>query len=244
VVVVGDFDAEPVTATLTDMLSKWEAKMPYARIEQAAPAALAAADEAIATPDRANAQYGAGLAFGVSDRHPDYPALLMVNRILGGSGTSRLWVRVRETEGLSYGVRSYFTASALDPFGELSISAIVNPANMPKLKTTIKEELARLTSAGVSLDELNRAKASYLDQQMVGRSQDAALASVLAKDLHAGRTIHFEAELDEKVRALTPDQVSDAAKKYLDSNHLVIVTAGDFAAGTKAQPANKTTPEK
>jgi zinc protease len=245
IVVVGDFDPDQVTAALTEALSNWEAKMPYERIDTTAPATLAAADEAILTPDRANAQYGAAFAYAVSDTHPDYPAMLMVNRILGGSGQSRLWVRVREKEGLSYGVRSYFSAGALDPFGELSISAIVNPTNMAKLKATIQEELKMLADDGVSLEELNKAKASYFDQQMVARSQDATLAGILAQALHAKRTIKFEAELEDKIRALTADQVSEAAKKYLDLNHLVIVTAGDFAAGgAKKDAENKAAPKK
>jgi zinc protease len=231
-VVIGDFDEQPVIAAMTSALADWNAKMPYERIALAAPPALAAADQAIATPDRANAQYGAALAFAISDSHADYPALVMVNRILGGSGTSRLWVRVRETEGLSYGVRSYLTANSLDPFAELNIGAIVNPNNMPKLKATMAQELKRLIDNGVSLEELDRAKASWLDQQSVSRSQDTALATVLARNLHASRTIAYEAELEKKIKALTPDQVSDAARKYLDPAHLIIVTAGDF--GTKS----------
>src|SRR5205085_11080206 len=110
------------------------------------------------------------------------PALVMVNRILGGSGTSRLWTRVREKEGLSYGVRSAFAASALDPNASLTVSAIVNPTNMPKLKATIAEEFAKLTTEGISLDELTRAQMAWLDQQTVGRSQDPALAGILARN--------------------------------------------------------------
>src|SRR5439155_17949882 len=111
---------------------------------------------------------------------------------------------------------------------ELNIGAIVNPNNMPKLKATMAEELKRLIDNGVSLEELDHAKASWLDQQSVSRSQDNALATVLARDLYAGRTIAYEAELEKKIKALTPDQVSDVARKYLDPNHLVIITAGDF----------------
>jgi zinc protease len=226
-VVIGDFDEPQVTDALTKTLADWSAKQPYERIKVTAKP-LASADQSIETPDRANAQYGAALAFGLTDSDRDYAALVMVNRILGGSGTSRLWTRVREKEGLSYGVRSYLAASPLDAYGDLTISAIVNPTNMPKLKTTIAEELTKLTSNGVSMDELDRAEKSWLDQQSVSRTQDAALATLLARHLHANRTIHHDAELEAKIRALTPDQVTEAAKKYLDPAHLFIITAGDF----------------
>jgi zinc protease len=226
-VVIGDFDEPQVTDALTKTLADWSAKQPYERIKVTAKP-LASADQSINTPDRANAQYGAALAFGLTDSDPDYSALVMVNRILGGSGTSRLWTRVREKEGLSYGVRSYLAANPLDPYADLTISAIVNPTNMSKLKTTIREELTKLTTSGVSMDELDRAKKSWLDQQSVSRTQDAALASLLGRHLHANRTIHHDAELEQKIRSLTPDQVTEAAKKYLDPSHLFIITAGDF----------------
>ncbi|HEY7120288.1 MAG TPA: pitrilysin family protein, partial [Tepidisphaeraceae bacterium] len=231
-VIIGDFDEPAVTTAMSQMLADWSARQPYERIQVSAKP-LQSDDQSINTPDRANAQYGAALAYAISDTDADYPALVMVNRILGGSGTSRLWTRVRETEGLSYGVRSAFAASALDPYADLTISAIVNPANMPKLKTTMQEELAKLTDKGVSPDELKRAQVAWLDQQTVARSQDAGLAVTLARDLYAGRTIRHEAELEEKIRGLTADQVTAAAKKYLDPSHLVIVTAGDFGAKAK-----------
>jgi predicted Zn-dependent peptidase len=57
------------------------------------------------------------------------------------------------------------------------------------------------------------------------------LAGILGRELYAGRTIRREAELDEQVRALTVEQVSAAARKYLDAAHLVSVSAGDLGGG-------------
>jgi zinc protease len=228
-VVVGDFDEAALAPAMESMLRDWQPKTPYARIAMPAAGSLPAADVAIPTPDKANAQYGAAFSLPTSDAATgDYPALLMVNRVLGGSGTSRLWVRVRETEGLSYGVRSYLSASPLDSYASLTISAIVNPANMPKLKTVMDAELRKLLEQGVTDQELKRAQDSWLEQRQVSRSQDAALAGLLAEHLYAGRSIRYEADLEEKVRALTPDQVLAAAKKYLNLGNLVVVTAGDF----------------
>jgi zinc protease len=232
-VVVGDFDADAVTAALTPALADWSPKLEYKRIGRPAASPLASADETINTPDRANAQYEAAMVFPVPDTHPDYPALVMVNRILGGGGNSRLWNRVREKEGLSYGVRSAFQASPFDPYADLSISAIVNPTNMGKLKTTVREEFNRLASEGVTEAELKRARDSYLDQRNLARSQDATLTALLGRLSYVGRPIGYEAELDEKVRGLTVQQVSEAAKKYLDASHLLTVGAGDFEKGGK-----------
>ncbi len=232
-VVVGDFDPDAVTAALTTALADWAPKAAYKRIARPAATALAAVDETIDTPDRANAQYEAALVFPVADTHPDYPALVMVNRILGGGGNSRLWNRVREKEGLSYGVRSTFQASPFDPYADLSISAIVNPTNMTKLKATVREEFDRLAREGVTEAELKRARDSYLDQRNLARSQDAALAALLGRLMHVGRAIRYEAEQDERIKGLTVEEVSEAARKYLDAGHLLTVGAGDFGTGAK-----------
>jgi zinc protease len=236
VTVVGDFDAEAVTPVLSKMLAEWSPKQPYERIKFPAPAALGAGEVVIPTPDKANANYGAAFTIPVSDAHEDYAALLMANRILGGSGTSRLWARVREKEGLSYGVRSYFSASALDPFGNLTLTAIVNPANMQKLKGVIGEEVRKFLEGGVTSEELEKAKESWLEQRSVQRSRDQALANMLAEHLYAGRTIRYEADLEQKVRSLTPDQVVATAKKYLDPGKMAVIAGGDFPGAGSAAP--------
>jgi len=72
----------------------------------------------IETPDKANAFYFAGQALAIKDSEPGYAPLEVANFLFGG-GTlaSRLGTRVRQKDGLSYGVASRFTADALDQNG-------------------------------------------------------------------------------------------------------------------------------
>ena len=65
------------------------------------------------------------------------------------------------------------------------------------------------------------------------RGADNELVSLLASNLQAGRTFAFQAEMEKKVAALTPEQVSAAFRKYVDPNRLVIVQAGDFKKSQK-----------
>ena len=69
----------------------------------------------IETPDKANAYLTGSTSFALNDRDPDYPAFLLANYLLGGSTNSRLWNRVRQKEGLSYGIGSSFRPSSLEP---------------------------------------------------------------------------------------------------------------------------------
>jgi zinc protease len=98
------------------------------------------------------------------------------------------------------------------------------------VERAVREEADRLRRDGVSADELNNAKTGYLQALKVRRSSDTGLAMTLSSLLHRGRTVAYEAELEKKFEALTPDQVSEAFRKYFDPQKVVIVTAGDFAA--------------
>jgi len=81
---------------------------------------------------------------------------------------------------------------------------------------------------GVSEKELEEAKKAYLQQMKVQRSRDSALTLFLGARLHAGQTFAYYADLEKKIAALTPEQVSEAFRKYIDPKRLVTVRAGDF----------------
>jgi zinc protease len=233
--IVGDFDAEASLSILRDALGGWTSSESYARIPREYIPNVAGRLEEIITPDKANAVYVAGMAFPMQDTDPDYAAMLMGNYILGaGTLSSRLGDRVRQKEGLSYGVRSYVLADALDKRASLTINAICNPNNIQKVNAAIAEELAKLLAEGVTDEELARAKQGYLQQEQVARTNDAALAGILSDLLFTDRTMQYYADLEAKIAAVSREQVVEALRRYIDPKKLVIVDAGDFTAG-KAQ---------
>ena len=231
VAVVGDFDPSEVTSSIAKIFEGWEARKPYARIEdpylQVEPVHIS-----IATPDKANAAYMAGLTFPMMDEDPAYPAALIGNYILGGGGlsslSSRLADRLRQTDGLSYSVVSTIDVESQDETASMLVSATFNPANFTKVKAGIREELYRLLEGGVTPDELDKARQGYLQQMKIGRTSDASLASTLANYLHIGRTLAFDADLERKIRALTSNTVNAFFRKHLDPTALISVVAGDF----------------
>ena len=235
--IVGDFDPDPCLASLKETLSAWKAAKPYERIAMSVVGGVSANRQSIETPDKANATYSAGLIFPLRDDDADYPALVMGNFILGsGALSSRLGDRIRQKDGLSYGVSSSLTASAWDPRAELAITAICNPHNMSRLETAAREELDRLLRDGVTKEELEQAKQGYLQARQVGRTSDQALTSVLSNLRQLNRTMTYEAELDQKIEALTPETVGAALRKHIDAQKLSVVVAGDFAGLTPTAP--------
>jgi zinc protease len=108
------------------------------------------------------------------------------------------------------------------------VFAIYNPMNVDKVLAGVREEVDRLLSGGVTVAELDRARSGLLQQQQIQRSNDRALAALLAEDLYVGRTMQFEADFERKIRELTPDAVNAALRKYVDAGRMTVVTAGDF----------------
>ncbi len=228
-VIVGDFDADATQKALTTALGGWKTKMPYERISRTADQPPKPEMIRINTPDKANAMYFAGLLLALRDDHPDYPALVIGNEVLGGSGfASRLMSRIREKEGLSYGVMSSFRASPLDQRATFSMMAICNPENAEKVVALAREEIERLVKDGVSSDELSDAQQGWIKGSEADRGDDGKLAAILANGLFAGRTLDYQAKLEAKVKGLTPRDIKQALQQHLDAAKLVNAVAGDL----------------
>ena len=239
-VITGDFDVDQTVAALSKILADWKSPQPFAELHRSGDVKLSSKIETISTPEKANATYAAGTVFPLRDDDPEYALLLMADFVLGGGTlSSRLGDRVRQKEGLSYGVRSSLTASPVDKRTAFSIFAICNPSNMEKLKQAIDEEVARLLKDGVTPDELELAKRGYLQGQEVART-DGSLAKILSENLRAGRTMKYYADLEKKISAATPTQVDEAFRKYVDPKRMVIVEAGDFTGKTAEAKTPKT----
>jgi len=227
--VVGDFDPKACLPILRETLGGWKAAKPYARIASPVTSEPPGSQHKINTPDKANATFTAGLVFPMRDDDPDYPAMLMGNYILGGGTlSSRLGTRVRQKEGLSYGITSSLGVSSQDERSSFSITAIVNPQNLARLQECALEELNRLLRDGVTAEELNQARDGYLQAIKVGRSSDTALTGTLGGLRHLDRTMKWQADFEAKIAALTPDQISAAMKRHIDPKKLIMVGAGDF----------------
>jgi zinc protease len=235
--VVGDFEPQPVLQKMERMLAGLKSAIPYERIVRTPKLDVQGGTETILTPDKKNAYYCAGHLLAVKDTAPDYPALEMANYILGGSGfTSLLTDEVRQKKGLSYNVGSDLSVSAQDAYGRFFIEAICNPDVMDTLDTTIAGVLTRARKEGVSATQLKEAQKGYLEEQKVRRAGDGSLAAMLLQELHLGRTMRYQADLELRIAALTPEEVSTALRRYLEPRRLVIVRAGDLGKGGTAAP--------
>jgi zinc protease len=231
--VVGDFDAAAVKKQFDTLFKGFNSKQKFVRVPSLYQNS-AVIDQSIETPDKANAIYFAGMQLPISDQDADYPALVLGNYILGGGFlNSRLATRIRQKEGISYGVGSMFNASALDKVGSFTVWAIYAPQNLAKLETAVREELRRALDKGFTTEEVQAAKQGWQQAQQISRAQDAGLSRQLANYQFINRKLAWDATLEQNILALTPEQIQAAMRRHLDPAKLSVIKAGDFANANK-----------
>ena len=187
-------------------------------------------NEKIETPDKANAQFLAGLRFQLSQNDPDYPAIVLASYMFGEPITSHISDRIRNREGLSYGANARMTVPAEGDAAILTGSVSLNPAVGPKVEFSFVDELKSVFQKGFSAAELAEAKKAYLETRVIGRSTDGALLNLMVSHEQLERPFTWDSNLEEKIRTMTVDQVNAAFRKHIDPASLSIVKAGDFKA--------------
>jgi len=226
--VSGQFNAPEIEKLAIDLFSNWKSPGTYTRVTSMYKK-VSPDDQKIETPDKQNAFFAAGQPVQMTDEDPDYPAMVLANYMFGSSGLgTRLSRRIRDKEGLSYVVQSDFGAGTKDDGGAFVTFAISAPQNTPKVEASFKDELAKTLKEGFTADEVAAAKKAWLQERTIGRSQDGALAGLMAARSRFDRTLKFDEAMDAKVSALTAEQVTAAFRKHLDPSTLVVVKAGDF----------------
>ena len=234
---VGDFDEAEMRTAIEEAFGDWES--PYAATRIATrfldPPAV---HLQIETPDKANAIFVAQQNLSLRDDNPDYPALILGGYMIGGGVmNSRLAKRIRQQDGLSYGVGGGMNGHPIDESGAFLAFAIHAPENAEPLEAAFREEMQKVLDGGFAEEELAIAKQGYLQSRQLNRAQDPSLASVLTQGLYFDRDLTWDAELEEQIQAVTVAEVNAAVRRYLDLSKMTIVKAGDFeGAATKVIP--------
>ncbi len=228
-VVVGDFDPVEIRAVVEEAFADWKSPRPYQRIAGRFHD-LAGEDIVIETPDKANAIFLAVQNLELAESDPDYPAMALAGYMIGGGVlNSRLARRIRVQDGLSYGAGGTITGHPLDAAGTFTAYAIAAPGNVEKVETAFREEIQKVLAEGFTEDEMATSKQGLLETRQLARAQDASLAGQISSNLYFDRTFGFDADLEERIRALTLDQVNAAVRRHLDLAKTTIVKAGDFS---------------
>ena len=161
---------------------------------------IAAVNKSIETPDKANAMFIARLNVKIRDDNPDYPALVIGNYMLGGGFlNSRLASRIRQKEGLSYGVGSGFGASSRDESGTFSAYAIYAPETPKNSKSPSKTKSAKRQLKVLPPKKLTKQLKDGFRRSRFRGQTTANWRAESGGHLSADRTIAWEADLESKI---------------------------------------------
>ncbi len=225
---VGDVDVEALRDSLEAAFGEWSADVAYERVE---PIYVATQGDVLIEqmPDKANAMFIGLQNLPLRSDHPDYPALMLAGELLGGGFlNSRLADRIRDQEGLSYGVGGRFQASDLNEQASFLAYAMFAPENRDRLVEVMFEELNKAVDEGFGEEELEAVRAGYLKELELRRSSDQALNGLLNTNLYLDRDLFYWSRFEEALQALSADEVTDIVRRHLDPEQWLNVTVGDF----------------
>ena len=226
-VIVGQFDEAAVVKLAGELFGDWKSASRFERVPEPFQK-VGVIDRKIETPDKENSMFLAAMNTPLTMDDPDYAAIMMADRLFGGIFSSRLVRRIRDTEGLSYGIRSSINVPGKDDGTTVSIMAICAPQNAAKVEADFREELARALKDGFTEKEVAAEIKAWKDELTVQRSDDGALAGLLLSRERFGRTIRFDAALEARIDKLSVEEVNAAFRKHLVPAEFSYVKAGDF----------------
>ena len=225
-VVVGDVDAEKVLDRLEASLGSWETG-PDTVVAMPAPPSAVAGSETVRLADKANADVVLAQPSDLARTDPDFLACSLANAALGQSSlTSRLGVRVRDTEGLTYGIHSSFSATHVA--GPFTVSLTVKPDSREAALAATLDELRKYVAGGMTDKELAEEKSSRIGRFKVDLGSNAGIAQALDAAIYYGFGVSYLDEFPGKIAAITREQADAAFARRVDPDAFTIVSAGTF----------------
>ncbi len=161
-----------------------------------------------------------------------YP-LTILDMVLGGNMSSRLFQEVREKRGLVYAIGSYTTA--FRDCGLLTVYGGTSPGTLQEVLDVTHQEMERIRSNGLMPDEIERAKTQIRGALVIGLENMSSRMMRLGKStLYHGRVIPLR-EIEAAVNGVTPDDILEVAQDTLDPERLSFAAIGPFRRGEAVQ---------
>jgi predicted Zn-dependent peptidase len=229
--IVGDVTMKEIVPKLERAFGDWKAGTPAQTTIPAVPAQDASRIFLINRPGSVQTVFQIG-SLGIERTDPDYVALAVMNRILGGGGSSRLFLNIREDKSYAYSVGSGFSASKYR--GTFVANAPVRTEATEGALREFMNEFKRIRDEKVSPAELDNAKRSIVGNFALSLENAPALLNNIVTLKLFNLPANYWDTYPQKVEAITADDVQRVAQKYIDLAHLQIVAVGDASKARAA----------
>jgi zinc protease len=191
--------------------------------------------EIVLVKEKANVDILLGSAASLRRSSEDYYAAVLANSALGESTlSSRLGLKVRDQEGLTYGINSRFRAPSLAA-GPWYVGVSVNPNNIEKAINSALAVLRDYVQNGIREDELADEKSSAIGSFKVSLATNAGLAQAMWNAEFYGLGLDYIDRYPQIIQSVTVAEVNAAIRKYLRPDQLTVVIAGDIETNTTSE---------
>jgi len=221
---VGDFDPQEMLKTIETVFHAWNGKQPEAKAFPAPANPRGRRVYLVHMPGAVQTQILAG-CHAITRKHPDWIKLGVTNCLYGGAFNSRLVMNIREDKGYTYSPRSGVTP--LRQHGFFSVSAAVRNDVVAASLTEIFYELNKLRSLPVPPAELADAQNYLSGVFSLGLATQEGLLTQFSTVAEHELPDDYLETYRAKVRAVTTEELLATARKYLDSENMQMVLAGD-----------------
>ena len=197
---------------------------------------VAAARVDVQATDKANASMSMSLRFSLNDRDADAPAMNLATAIFGSGMEGRLMKRVRQKEGLTYGIGASVTITEHGDRAGLAIGGTFAPENRDKVIAAVQDELRLSLKDGFTQAELDRVRKDTLEGLKQQRADDGHIASTMVDQLQEKQTFRELAQEEARIKSVTLEQLNAAWRKHVNAAGFLTVTAGDYKARPPVAP--------
>jgi predicted Zn-dependent peptidase len=224
--VVGDVTLKGILPKIERAFGDWKrGDVPKIDIPEA-PSQTAARIHLINRPGSVQTVLQLG-TLGIERTSPDYFPLLVMDKVVGGGPSARLFMNLREDKGYTYGAYSFFGSSKYR--GTWQASSEVRTDVTDQAMKEFMYEIKRIRDEKVSETELENAKRALIGSFALSLEQPQALLQNIITQKLFNLPADYWDLYPQKVAAITADDIQKTAQKYLDLEHLQVIAVGDVS---------------
>lgn len=223
--VIGDVTPDQINSLIRKHFGDWQDHPVKPPALPSLPPPAASRIYFIDRPDSVQTDITAG-DYAVKLNDPDYIPLSVMNRIVGGGPSARLFLNLREAHGYTYGAYSSLQHTDIYP-GAFAATTQVHNAVTDGSLTQLMYEFKRIRDEKVGADELGEAERAIVAGFALSLEQPGALLGRAMQVAYFGLPVDYWDRYPAEVAAVTADKVQEMAHKYVDLDHLQIVCVGD-----------------
>lgn len=160
--------------------------------------------------------------------HPDYPALTVMNQVLSGGFTSRLFDNVRTKQGLAYAVFGNYSANYNRP-GQFFAGVMTKSESTVDAAQSVLREIEKMQEAPPTAEEVELAKESYLNSFVFQFDTRSEVVGRMMTYEYYGYPTTFLQRFKDGVESVQPSDVHRVSKQYLKPDEVAVMVVGNDA---------------